>query len=121
MVGRGGKSTGADVAPAPNGDPDPAGRGEYDPVTGISDWYEGGSQASAGDGYTLTQIWAYRDLIEADLHAEYGIDADLADPDESPSLTGHSWRWLLVRIRGLLDVPGTRLAIALTPDPHPKA
>lgn len=99
---------------APNGDPNPAGRGDYDEDTGLSEWYEASEE---GEGVTLTQLWGYRDLIEADLHSEYGLDVDMSDPDSSPALVGRSWRWLLVRVRGLLESPGTRLVMALTPDP----
>jgi hypothetical protein len=49
-------------------------------------------------------------MVEADLHQVYGIDL------ESPaSLEGRSWRWLRVRIFGLLD-SDTRIARSLTPD-----
>ena len=98
---------------APNGDPNPAGRGDYDSDTGLSEWYE---ETEEAQGVTLTQLWAYRDLIEADLHSEYGLDVDLEEPDSSPALTGRSWRWFLVRLRGLLEVPHARIVMALTPD-----
>lgn len=55
----------------------------------------------------LLERWA---LIEADLHAQYGIDLD------APGLlTSRSWRWLRNRIFGLLSAD-TRIAQALTPD-----
>ncbi len=120
-MGVGGKTPSPDDTEslgAPNGDPNPLGRGDYDPDTGISEWYEE-DPSQGSQGFTLTQLWAMRDLLEADLHSEYGIDADLADPDSSPALTGHSWRWLLVRIRGLLEQPDTRLSMALAPEPQP--
>ncbi|MGR6921133.1 hypothetical protein ACU635_43415 [[Actinomadura] parvosata] len=49
------------------------------------------------------------ELIEADLHSEYGIDLD-----QSAVLRGRSWRWLRTRIAGLL-VCDSRLARALDP------
>jgi hypothetical protein len=61
-------------------------------------------------------------LIEADLHERYGIDVD------SGVLRQRTWRWLRVRIVGLLDVPptvapdgsafpATRIGLALRPPP----
>ena len=121
MVGVGGKSSDpdGDTEPtgAPNGDPNPEGRGEYDPDTQLSEWYE--PKDEAAEGFSLIALWAYRDLIEADLHSQYGVAADMAAPCLAPPLAGHSWRWLLVRIRGLLETPDTRLWMALAPDPTP--
>src|SRR5690606_18262608 len=79
------------------------GRGEYDPVTGLYEWYEGGlptpSRARSGSLRSLTwdKLLAQWPLIEADLHSEYGIDAD------SGVLRERTWRWLQVRILGLLS------------------
>lgn len=53
-------------------------------------------------------------LIEADLHQFYGIDLD--DPDRSP----RSWRWLKVRIIGVVAIE-SRIARALAPDKSPEA
>ncbi|MEV0236870.1 hypothetical protein [Nonomuraea sp. NPDC050786] len=49
------------------------------------------------------------ELVEADLHSEFGIDLD-----RSGALRGRSWRWLRTRIAGLL-VADTRIARALDP------
>ncbi|WP_117668488.1 hypothetical protein [Micromonospora sp. MW-13] len=53
-------------------------------------------------------------LIEADLHSEYGIDLDA---DDRAVLRCRSWRWLEVRITGLLSAD-TRLYRALAPEPE---
>lgn len=51
-------------------------------------------------------------IVEADLHSEYGIDV------EDRALMGaRSWRWLRVRIQGLLAAD-TRLQRALAPTPE---
>lgn len=47
-------------------------------------------------------------LVEIDLHERFGIDV------ESGVLTDRTWRWLLVRILGLIDDPRTRIHRALT-------
>lgn len=111
-----GKSSSPEHIGAANGDPNPAGRGEYDPETGISEFYD---EEEEGAGLTLTDLWRHRDLIEADFHQCYGVDVDLAAPDASPVLVGRSWRWFLVRLRGLLALPETRLCLAVAPDPEP--
>ena len=41
-------------------------------------------------------------LIEADLHDVYGIDVN-----DDDLLSRRSWRWLRVRIGGLLEMPPT--------------
>ncbi|MDF5756662.1 hypothetical protein [Spongiactinospora sp. TRM90649] len=55
----------------------------------------------------LLERWA---LVEADLHAEFGIDLD-----EPGLLTSRTWRWLRTRILGLLSAD-TRVCRALAPD-----
>ncbi|OPC83003.1 hypothetical protein B4N89_20535 [Embleya scabrispora] len=59
------------------------------------------------------QILDHEDAVEADLHQVYGIDYDDA-------LDRRSWRWMAVRIAGLLSTD-SRLYRALTPrqDPAP--
>ncbi|MCP3799740.1 hypothetical protein NLX83_10770 [Allokutzneria sp. A3M-2-11 16] len=47
-------------------------------------------------------------MIEADLHSVYGVDV------ESGILRARSWRWLRVRVVGLLSCE-SRLARALSP------
>lgn len=121
MVGLGGKSgtAGGGTGPAPNGDPNPYGRGDYDPVHEISEWYEAPQGTAGSQGHTLTQIWArHRDLIEQDFHTLYRLDVDLASPAQCPVLTSKDWRWFLVRFRGLLNTPTTRLWVALQPEPR---
>lgn len=110
-----GKSTSPGPDASPNGDPDPTGRGIYNPATGISEWYE--PSPAAGRGWSLVQLWGWRDLIEADFASTYQLDVDLATPEATPILQARSWRWFLVRVRGLLEDPTTRLYAALTPDP----
>jgi hypothetical protein len=49
------------------------------------------------------------DLVEADLHSVYGVDlGDRSAP------AGRTWRWLKLRIVGLVSVE-SRLATALSP------
>ncbi|MBB5081380.1 hypothetical protein [Nonomuraea endophytica] len=55
----------------------------------------------------LLQRWA---LVEADLHSEYGVDVD-----QPGLLLTRTWRWLRVRILGLLSAD-TRTARSLTPE-----
>ncbi|MGI5196585.1 hypothetical protein ACQEVY_23535 [Streptomyces sp. CA-288835] len=52
-------------------------------------------------------------LIEADLHQVYGIDAD------SGILRQRSWRWLRIRIFGLLSTE-SRLHAHFAPPPEDK-
>lgn len=50
-------------------------------------------------------------IVEADLQSEYGIDVDDRD-----LMRTKGWRWLEVRIQGLLAAD-TRLHRALAPQP----
>jgi hypothetical protein len=92
---------------------DKYGRGQYDPASKLYEWYEVPPDKLAeaeGQGSPVTweailERWA---LIEADLHSEYGIDLD------DPVTRGRRWRWLRVRIAGLLSAD-TRIARALAP------
>ncbi|RLU85936.1 hypothetical protein CTZ27_26335 [Streptomyces griseocarneus] len=64
---------------------------------------------------TWAQILEAWPLVEADLHEVYGIDVG------APGLLrGRSWRWLRLRILGLLSAE-SRLARALTPPPDSTA
>lgn len=54
-------------------------------------------------------------LIEADLHERYGIDVE-----DDNLLSRRSWRWLRVRISGLLAVE-SRLHNKLNPPKEPPA
>jgi len=56
----------------------------------------------------MLQQWP---LIEADLHSQYGIDAS------SGILRERTWRWLQVRILGLLSAE-TRLYRHFAPPPE---
>lgn len=54
----------------------PLGRGEYDPVTGIWDWYAdppAGEEDEGGEPISWEQLAAQRPLIVADFASEYGI------------------------------------------------
>lgn len=51
-------------------------------------------------------------IVEADLQSEYNIDVDDRD-----LMRAKSWRWLEVRIQGLLAAD-TRLQRALAPPPE---
>jgi len=96
-LGVGGKSTSAEQGGAPNGDPDPYGRGEFDPETGLSEWYDYPEGHAETGGLTWAKILTHWNLIEADLQ-DAGIDID------SGILKRRTWRWLAVRISGLLSV-----------------
>ena len=43
---------------------------------------------------------AFWDLVEADLHQTFGIDVE-----DRTMMARRSWRWLQVRVRGLVDAP----------------
>jgi hypothetical protein len=97
--------TSIDLGEDGGADGDPGG-GPIDPDTGLREWYnpdpEEGSEITWGD---LLSRW---NLIEDDLHQFYGIDL------EQPGLLrARTWRWLRVRIIGLLAEPKTRLFRAL--------
>ena len=58
------------------------------------------------------QLWStalgkWDQITAPDLHQVYGLD------DADPAFWARSWRSLQGRIRGLLDVPSTRLHAAL--------
>lgn len=53
----------------------------------------------------LLERW---DLVEADLHQAYGIDME-----DRELLRRRSWRWLRVRIAGLLSDPDSRICRAI--------
>ena len=59
----------------------------------------------------LLELWP---LVEADLHQVYGLDVG------APGLLrARSWRWLRVRVLGLLSAPDSRLPRHFAPDPKP--
>lgn len=100
------------------------GYGEKDPVTGLHRWIDLGEQAR-GDRLSWAQLLEHWQLIEADLHERYGLDLT------EPVLRGRSWRWLRIRVEGLLAVPpqvtdsgvvvqATRLGGQLRPPEPPK-
>ncbi|WP_439676003.1 hypothetical protein [Embleya sp. MST-111070] len=49
-------------------------------------------------------------LVETDLHEHYGVDVG-----EPGLLRARSWRWMRVRILGLLSIEASRLARLLNP------
>ncbi|QFP97046.1 tail assembly chaperone [Gordonia phage Suerte] len=87
-----------DPRPQAYGDDDPGG-GDYNPVTGMRDWYYQSPPASTPT--TQTAI-PWSDLLEQwtpltlDLHEVFGVDV------ESGVLQDRTWRWLENRIRDLL-------------------
>lgn len=89
--------------------------GPIDPATGIREWYDPHPQGHEGeDGHTWAHILDRWQLIEADLHEVYGVDV------ESGVLRARSWRWLRVRLVGLLSCD-SRLARSLGPSQSPPA
>ena len=100
------------------------GCGEYDPVTGLYEWYEGGipapKQGRARQGapeLTWDRLLAQWPLIEADLHSEYGIDVEDGRAEGNGILQRRTWRWLQIRILGLLSAE-TRLHRHFAPPPE---
>lgn len=92
------------------------GCGEYDPVTGLYEWYEGGlppaSQAgSKGKRVGRTDLLEQWALVEADFQDTYSLD--LSTPG---LLDGRSWRWFLTRLYGLLSAE-SRIARHFAPPP----
>lgn len=91
------------------------GRGEFDPETGLYEWYEIPSDVYrqvTGQVITWSEILTRWSLVEADLHETYGLDIGDAE-----LLANRSWRWLRVRLIGLVYGSETRLSRALAPDP----
>lgn len=92
------------------------GRGEYDPVTGLYEWYEGGlppaSQAQRqGKRVTRTALLEQWPLVEADFQDTYGLDLD------APGLMRErSWRWFQTRLYGLLSAD-SRISRHFAPPP----
>ncbi|MFI6317276.1 hypothetical protein ACIBG8_07145 [Nonomuraea sp. NPDC050556] len=80
-------------------------------MTGLREWYDADDglavEGNAVSWADLLERWA---LVEADLHTEYGVD--LGQPD---LLLNRTWRWLRVRILGLLSAD-TRTTRSLTPE-----
>nr|WP_107088761.1 hypothetical protein [Actinoplanes missouriensis] len=66
-------------------------------------------EEQAGEGRTWTEVLEQWDLIVADLHSEYGIDVD-----DRALMRRRSWRWLQIRIEGLV-LTKSRLSRALNP------
>lgn len=86
------------------------GCGSYDPETGLYEWYEGAEDlgGSQDQGLGWSDVLQHWRLIEADFHSEYGVDLS------SGILRARSYRWLRVRIEGLLAAD-TRLYRKLRP------
>lgn len=57
------------------------------------------SEKTSKTGYRVSwlEIWANRELVEADLHSEYGVDLS------SGVLQKRTGRWLRVRVQSLLS------------------
>lgn len=89
-----GKSGGAEAAAPDIFDPDEYGCGDYDPETGLYEWYEFPPEVGDGPALTWRDLLSQWALIEADLQ-EVGVDV------ESGILADRSARWLRVRILGL--------------------
>lgn len=90
-------------------DLDQYGRGDYDPDTGLYDWYDVPPEQLRrlehhADGLTWAALFERWALVEADLHQLYGIDID------DPALMGaRNWRWLRTRIIALQSTSESRL------------
>ena len=113
-MGHGGKSTTPQQGGAPNGDPDPYGRGHYDPLTGLSDYYEYPAGGSPSDGPSWLDVFEHWEHIENDLHQWYGIDVG------DGILERRTYVWLMARVSGLLSVD-SRLRRVLYPEDKKKA
>ena len=77
--------------------------------TGLSDWYEAEGRRVQEGGKQWKEILGHWNHIEADLQEHYGIDVGTG------ILTQRSWRWLEVRIVGLLAIESSRLRLTLYP------
>lgn len=104
-----GKSGSAEPGGAPNGDPDPHGRGQYNPETGLSEYYDYPDGKAPNSGLRWDDVYKHWNMIEADLQEVYGIDI------ESGVLGTRTYRWLIVRIAGLMSVERSRLRLTLYP------
>ena len=95
-----------------DGDPaaDPTGRGEYDPETGLWDWYDRDPEdrAPVGEAYQLSRLIKQWKVIEADFASEYGIRLALVRDSMS-------FREFATLLGGLLSAD-TRLWRVLNPD-----
>lgn len=89
----------------------PYGRGQYDPVTGLWDYYEEPEEAGAHAGPLIgwAELIGQWKLLESDFHEVYGADL-------SREVHRQTWRWFDVRVQGLLAAD-TRLARHFAPDP----
>jgi hypothetical protein len=86
-------------------DLDQYGRGEYDPATGLYEWYEDAPDILTGKAEVIAwpRIFEQWALVEADFHSSYGVDLSIA-------YRSVSWRWFAVRVLGLMADPSSRLA-----------
>jgi hypothetical protein len=89
------------------------GQGDYDEATGRFDWYDlpGEVGKPQGVGVTWSQILAEWELLEADFHDIYGVDLEQV-------FRVRSYRWFIVRVRGLF-ISDSRLARHFAPPPEP--
>jgi hypothetical protein len=113
-IGRPPKSLGTAAPQNPPG-PQAKGFGEVGP-TGLHRWYDEPDQQKQGEGeggYGWADILKCWRLIEADLQ-DRGID--VGDRSLTGVMKTRTWRWLKVRIEGLLSVPPV---LVWTPDEKP--
>lgn len=108
-----------DAAAGADDDLDQYGRGEYDPDTGLYEYYEippeqWQRREQRADGVTWARLLDEWRHIECDLQ-DRGIDVD-----DDQLMTTRSWRWLRTRITGLLADPTSRTARATAPPPKPR-
>ncbi|GGO54100.1 hypothetical protein GCM10012286_63070 [Streptomyces lasiicapitis] len=92
----------------------PIGRGEYDEVSGLHEWYEwpaGTGPRTAQASLTWPQLLDQWPLIEADLHEAYGVDVG-----HRRLMRARSWRWLRVRVLGLLSADSRLARHLASPD-----
>lgn len=80
---------------------DQFGRGEKDPVTGLYEWYDYGTQQVTASGVGWSELIAEWRLIDIDFAKTYGVDLD--DNLHRP------FRWFAARVAGLLSFPDTLL------------
>lgn len=88
---------------------DPGG-GEYNEATGLRVWYfpQAQKEVAAASEHTWLAVLGVWSAIELDLHERYQVDV------ESDVLDHRSWRWLALRIGGVVSTEGTRTFNALT-------
>ena len=92
----------------PSRDPQDYGRGEFDEVTGLWEWYEAPPELLT-PSFSWGEVLTHWDRIQLDLHERFGIDTG-----DRELLRSRPWSWLRLRISSLLAVE-SRLVAALRP------